>query len=199
LGLVVSGRVAQQVCASSRAGGHAGHHAGNGEDFSLPSENDPNPAPYKPEYLAKAKAIAATAYGGTTALETALFNQADCITATGSDETLAEIRRHVPAKARFLGYGHRVSFAFIAHETLIGFGLKKTATAAVTDVVAWNQLGCLSPHVIYAEQGGATPAVALSAFAQATDRARAVAAGFDTHVAKPIEHGIRRHNVIIRS
>ncbi len=94
--------------------------------------------------------------GGTTALETALFNQADCITATGSDETLAEIRRHVPAKARFLGYGHRVSFGFIAHETLTGFGLKKVAIAAATDVVAWNQLGCLSPHVIYVEQGSAT-------------------------------------------
>lgn len=94
--------------------------------------------------------------GGTTALETALFNQADCITATGSDETLAEIRRHVSAKARFLGYGHRVSFGFIAHETLTGFGLKKIAAAAATDVVAWNQLGCLSPHVIYVEQGGAT-------------------------------------------
>jgi len=38
-----------------------------------------------------------------------------------------------------------------------------------------------------ADQGGATPAVALTAFAQASDRARAVAAGFDTHVAKPIE------------
>ena len=37
------------------------------------------------------------------------------------------------------------------------------------------------------EDGGATPAVALTAFAQASDRARAVAAGFDTHVAKPIE------------
>jgi len=38
-----------------------------------------------------------------------------------------------------------------------------------------------------AEDGGATPAVALTAFAQASDRARAVAAGFDTHIAKPIE------------
>ena len=38
-----------------------------------------------------------------------------------------------------------------------------------------------------ADQGGATPAVALTAFAQASDRARAVAAGFDTHVAKPTE------------
>ena len=42
-------------------------------------------------------------------------------------------------------------------------------------------------RALTAEQGGATPAVALSAFAQATDRARALAAGFDTHVAKPID------------
>ena len=42
-------------------------------------------------------------------------------------------------------------------------------------------------RALTAEQGGATPAVALSAFAQATDRARAIAAGFDTHVAKPID------------
>jgi len=45
------------------------NHAGNGEDFALPPANDPNPAPYKPEYKAKVKAIAATAYGGTTALD----------------------------------------------------------------------------------------------------------------------------------
>ena len=40
-------------------------------------------------------------------------------------------------------------------------------------------------RALRAEDGGATPAVALSAFAQASDRARAVAAGFDTHLAKP--------------
>src|SRR5581483_7612332 len=58
--------------------------------------------------------------GGSVHLETTLFNEADCITATGSDETLAEIRRHVPIQARFLGYGHRVSFGYIAHEALSG-------------------------------------------------------------------------------
>ena len=42
-------------------------------------------------------------------------------------------------------------------------------------------------RALRAEDGGATRAVALSAFAQASDRARAVAAGFDTHVAKPTE------------
>ncbi len=31
---------------------------------------------------------------------------------------------------------------------------KKIIAAAADDVVAWNQLGCLSPHVIYVEAGG---------------------------------------------
>jgi hypothetical protein len=95
--------------------------------------------------------------GGTAHLETTLFQHADCVTATGSDEALAAIRRHVPAKARFLAYGHRVSFAFISQEALAGFNPAKVVARAATDVVAWDQLGCLSPHVIYVETGGGIP------------------------------------------
>ena len=93
--------------------------------------------------------------GGSVPLETALFNEADCITATGSDETLAEIRARIPTRTRFLGYGHRVSFGYITHEALSGFNPGKIAARAATDIVAWNQLGCLSPHVLYVEHGGA--------------------------------------------
>lgn len=92
--------------------------------------------------------------GGSAHLETPLFKEADCVTATGNDETLATIRHHVPVKTRFLGYGHRVSFGFIAHEALSGFSPKKIVARAAADIVAWNQLGCLSPHVIYVEHGG---------------------------------------------
>src|SRR5439155_10210996 len=45
--------------------------------------------------------------GGRLDLEKALYAEADCVTATGSDETLAQIRSHLPAHVRFLGYGHR--------------------------------------------------------------------------------------------
>jgi signal transduction histidine kinase/FixJ family two-component response regulator len=38
-----------------------------------------------------------------------------------------------------------------------------------------------------AEAGGATPAIALTAYAYETDRVRALAAGFQAHIAKPIE------------
>lgn len=109
--------------------------------------------------------------GGSEQLEAALFNEADCITATGSDEMLAQIRRCVPAKTRFLGYGHRVSFGYVAQDTLAGFNSKKIATRAATDVIAWDQHGCLSPHVIYVEHGGgATPEQFAEMLAEELDR-----------------------------
>ena len=92
--------------------------------------------------------------GGRLDLEKALYAEADCVTATGSDETLAAIRSHVPDRVRFLPYGHRVSFGFVAHEVLSSHGARKIAARAATDVARWNQVGCLSPHVFYVETGG---------------------------------------------
>jgi hypothetical protein len=96
--------------------------------------------------------------GGTESLEQTLFGEADCVTVTGSDETLNAIRAKLPAKARLLGYGHRVSFGFVSSGALSGFNAKKLVQRAATDVVAWDQLGCLSPHVIYVEHGGGVSA-----------------------------------------
>ena len=93
----------------------------------------------------------------TRDLEKALFDEADCVTATGSDETLAAIRQRLPAKVRFLAYGHRVSFAYVTGGVLNGLNARKAAAQAAADVAAWNQQGCLSPHVIYVEHGGAVP------------------------------------------
>jgi hypothetical protein len=92
--------------------------------------------------------------GGNVELEKTLFAEADCVTATGDDETLAVIRAQLPVKTRFLGHGHRVSFGYVAGEVLYGSRAKKIVVAAADDVVAWNQLGCLSPHVIYVQLGG---------------------------------------------
>lgn len=92
--------------------------------------------------------------GGTTELEAALFAEADGVTATGNDQTLADIRRRLPDRVRFIGHGHRVSFGFIAHQALEGFHAKKIIARATDDVVAWDQRGCLSPHVLYIEHGG---------------------------------------------
>jgi len=94
--------------------------------------------------------------GGNAELETALFAEADCVTATGSDEMLTAIRQRLPVSTRFIGYGHRVSFCFVARAVLAGHHSRQVAARVADDVVAWNQLGCLSPHVIYVQSSGET-------------------------------------------
>ena len=93
--------------------------------------------------------------GGQADLETVLFAQADCVTATGSDETLLAIRAQLPAATRFLGYGQRVSFGFVAREVLCEDTIAEIVSRAADDVIAWDQNGCLSPHVFYVEERGA--------------------------------------------
>jgi hypothetical protein len=92
--------------------------------------------------------------GGAESLESALFAEADCVTATGSNDTLAAIQIRLPAHVRCVGYGTRVSFGYVAKEALTGRHPETIAQRAALDVAAWNQLGCLSPHVIYVEEGG---------------------------------------------
>jgi len=93
--------------------------------------------------------------GGNEPLEKALFAEATCITATGTDENLAAIRQRVPSKVRFLGYASRLSFGYVAHEVLSGLHARKIVERAAKDITAWNQLGCLSPHVMYVQSGAA--------------------------------------------
>lgn len=93
--------------------------------------------------------------GGTLPLEEALLAEADCVTVTGSDETLTRLRRQLPGTTRFLGYGYRASVALVTREMLAGPALQNSAPAAARDVAAWDQLGCLSPQAIYVEAGGA--------------------------------------------
>ena len=92
--------------------------------------------------------------GGNVELENVLYSQADCITATGSDQTLAAIRARLSAETRFLGYGQRISFGFISREVLREGEISKIVSRAADDIVAWDQNGCLSPHVIYVEERG---------------------------------------------
>jgi hypothetical protein len=92
--------------------------------------------------------------GGNVELEDVALREADCVTITGSDETIAALRPRIPAKTKLLTYGQRVGFGYITAEALSGYNVKKVVANAATDVVAWDQLGCLSPHIIYVEHGG---------------------------------------------
>lgn len=92
--------------------------------------------------------------GGDEALEGALLAQANCVTATGRDTTITSLRRRLPAHARLVSYGHRVSVGYVTHEMLSGRVLPGVVQAAARDVAAWDQLGCLSPQAFYIESGG---------------------------------------------
>lgn len=87
-------------------------------------------------------------------LNAALFSEADCVTVTGSDETLHAVRQALPPSARFLGYGYRLSFAYLTRDVLRPSTARTWAHRLAEDVAAWNQLGCLSPHAAYVEDGG---------------------------------------------
>lgn len=96
----------------------------------------------------------ATWSGGDKELEAALFEEADCVTVTGGDATVADIRSRMPGGTRLVAHGSRLSFGFVPAEALTAYSAKRTAREAASDVSAWNQQGCLSPHVVYIEENG---------------------------------------------
>jgi len=92
--------------------------------------------------------------GGSSDLEAALFAECDCVTATGNDATLGAVRSRLGPRVRFIGYGQRVSFGYVTREALRDENALSIAGRVAEDIVAWDQNGCLSPHVIYVEERG---------------------------------------------
>ncbi len=71
--------------------------------------------------------------------------EAECVVATGSDETVAALARRARPWQRFVGYGHRLSVAAIGREGDLAGACDRMAL----DVALWDQLGCLSPVALY--------------------------------------------------
>lgn len=102
--------------------------------------------------------------GGHESLEAALFHEADCVTAQGSDETLQSIAPRLRHGCRWIPHGHRLSFGFIGSDQLSSYQAPRLAHRAAADITAWNQLGCLSPHVFYVEDRGSVSAEGFAEF-----------------------------------
>lgn len=97
--------------------------------------------------------------GGSVPLEDALFARADVVSAFGGDATLAAIRARLPATARFVAHGHGLGVAYVAASALGSTNdAEHAATAIALDVAAYDQRGCLSPHAVLVERGGAVDA-----------------------------------------
>jgi hypothetical protein len=75
---------------------------------------------------------------------------AEAVIATGRDETVAEIRRHLRPGQTFLAYGHRVSLLWLGKVTGRETALVR---ACARDLARYDQLGCLSPQAVYLAPG----------------------------------------------
>lgn len=91
--------------------------------------------------------------------------EAGCVLASGSDETIAAIRPLVKPPGRLVAHGHRLSVATLGAEALDGDALAESAEGIALDVALWDQQGCLSPIVVFAdgERGADACAEALAA------------------------------------
>lgn len=86
-------------------------------------------------------------------------------------------------------YGARVTFAASAAEAFERLKAERP-DVLVSDIQMPGESGydlIAKVRALGAEQGGATPAAALTAYAGAEDRMRALLAGFQIHVPKPVE------------
>lgn len=88
--------------------------------------------------------------GGRKELEAIAFDRADVVVAYGSEQTIRELQGRV--RGRFLGHGHRLSFGVIGREVLPS--AQEVAERAAYDASLFDQQGCLSPHLLYVEEGG---------------------------------------------
>ena len=88
--------------------------------------------------------------GGNVELEDLAYGRADMVVASGSDASLAAIRKRT--RGQFIGYGHKVSFGLVPKEGLAD--AEELAHKAAYDVALYDQQGCLSPQFIYIEEGG---------------------------------------------
>jgi hypothetical protein len=101
-----------------------------------------------PEIAASLEVVAFR--GGDDRLKGALFSQADVVLVYGSDSTLADVRARLPATTSFVAHGHGLGAIFVPASVR---EVDSIVDAVAMDVAAYDQRGCLSPHVILCERG----------------------------------------------
>lgn len=110
-----------------------------------------------------AVAVRAFASSDAAALAVAVAD-VDAVVVLGSDATCAAVAAAVPADKAFVGYGHRLSVAWLDEAT------PEALAGLAEDLCAWDQAGCLSPQVVWTRE---EPAAVLPRLAAAVRRVEA--------------------------
>lgn len=88
--------------------------------------------------------------GGERECEDVALAAAELVVASGDDATISDLAART--RRRFIGYGHRVSFAVVTGEIVADdFAAQAAAAQLAADVAIWDQRGCLSPQLCYVE------------------------------------------------
>ena len=89
--------------------------------------------------------------GGDAALDARACDLASVVVAYGSNASVDAIRIRSRFPTRFVGYGHRVSFAVVGPSTSgdKGNALKSLVEDIALDVAAYDQRGCMSPNCVF--------------------------------------------------
>jgi hypothetical protein len=82
-------------------------------------------------------------------LNVTAMGEADAVVVYGGDEVAGALQRMVRPGARFVLHGPRVSFGMVGRDAHGG-----TADQVARATAIFDQHGCVSPHVVYVEQGG---------------------------------------------
>jgi acyl-CoA reductase-like NAD-dependent aldehyde dehydrogenase len=90
--------------------------------------------------------------GGDRESEATLIELAEAVAVYGSDETLDAIRERLVETA-VIAHGHGVSMAYCSGRAFGRARIDDTISRLALDVCAYDQRGCLSPQVIFVEQG----------------------------------------------
>lgn len=100
--------------------------------------------------------------GGSAELEAEAAALADLIVVYGGEEALAGLRERSGPDSRIIEHGPRVSLALIARDVLEGSERKRAVADAARAVATFDQMGCVSPHVVYVEEARSGSAAAFA-------------------------------------
>ncbi len=108
------------------------------------------------EAPALSDALAVTYWpGGSSPLEGLALERAEAVVAYGGNEAIGALRAGTPVTSRFVAYHHRLSIGLVGREALTAERASHVARMAARAVSMFDQRGCVSPHAIYVEEGGA--------------------------------------------
>lgn len=102
-----------------------------------------------------ADALAVVYWPGEEAdLTAAAVEGADVVTAYGADDSVAAVGATCAVTVRFVPYHHRISVGVVGRDVMSESELETTAADVAEAVSLFDQRGCVSPQLIFVEEGG---------------------------------------------